>query len=147
MMKITSIFENEGTIPKKYSCEGEEINPPLEIIDPPADTKSFCLILHDHDAPGGDFAHWIVWNIDKKVRKIMEGTTPAGAIEGLNDVDQIGYIGPCPPTGAHRYEFHFYALDTVIDLPLISKKQDLRSAIRDVIIEEASIVGIYQKEI
>lgn len=145
-MKISSTaFKPDEMIPEKYTCEGDNINPPLQIAEPPAETESLALILHDPDAPGGDFVHWILWNIDPSVLEIEEGTIPVGAQEGMNDSGQVGYTGPCPPSGTHHYEFHLYALDTMIDLPETSDKTDLRNEIEGHILDEASLIGLYKK--
>lgn len=146
-MKISSpAFSHYGMLPQKYTCEGEDICPQIEISKPPAKTKSFAIIVHDHDAKSGDFVHWIIWNIDPRVREIMEETTPVGAVLGTNDFGQIGWNGPCPPPDdAHHYEFHLYALDTMLDLPMTSRKEDLRDAIKGHILEEASMIGLYEK--
>jgi hypothetical protein len=145
-MNITSsAFASGGIIPKRYTCEGDDINPPLMITDPPSGVASFALIMHDHDAPGGDFAHWLVWNIDTSVREILEGIAPVGALEGMNDLGNLGWGGPCPPAGTHSYEFHIYALDKTLDLPAGSTKDELRDQIRDCTLEEASITGLYAK--
>ncbi|HXK40434.1 MAG TPA: YbhB/YbcL family Raf kinase inhibitor-like protein [Candidatus Paceibacterota bacterium] len=141
----SSAFTSGGIIPKQYTCEGDDINPPLAISDPPAGTASFALIMHDHDAPGGDFAHWLMWNIDASVREILEGTTPAGALEGMSDFGNPGWGGPCPPAGTHSDEFHIYALDRMLDLPAGGTKDELRDAIRDCTLEEASVTGLYTK--
>lgn len=145
-MKITSTdFDPGEMIPQKYTCEGENVCPTLEIAEPPLDTVSFAILMHDHDAPSGDFAHWLIWNIDPAVRQIIEETTPINAVEGTNDFGTAGWGGPCPPSGRHRYEFHLYALDTKLDLPTTSRKEDLREALEGHILDEASITGLYEK--
>ncbi|HLP86931.1 MAG TPA: YbhB/YbcL family Raf kinase inhibitor-like protein [Candidatus Paceibacterota bacterium] len=145
-MKITSpIFLEKGLILRRYTCEGENINPPLQIENPPEGTKSFALIVHDHDAPSGDFVHWVVWNIDPSVREIKEGKIPKGGIVGINDFDLQEWNGPCPLTGTHNYEFHFYALDRMLDIPNSSDKKDLRESIEGCILEEASLIGLYKR--
>ena len=144
-MKLTSpAFISNGKIPEKYTCDGANVHPPLEIFDPPTGSKSFALIVHDHDAQSGDFVHWLIWNIDPDVRQIMEATTPIGAREGTNDFGKIGWNGPCPPSGSHRYEFHLYSLSTKLDLPATSAKIDLRARLLGNIIEEASLIGVYR---
>ncbi len=146
-MKITSTaFDHNEMIPKKYTCDGDDVNPPLEFSAPPADLKSFVIIVRDRDAKGGDFVHWLVWNINPIVREIRAATVPVGAIEGMNDFGQISWNGPCPPSGTHHYEFHLYALDKMIDLPATSDKNDLREEIKESILEETLIVGLYKKD-
>lgn len=146
MMKITSpMFIQGGMIPKIYTCEGKNIIPPLKIENPPANIKSFALIVHDPDAPSKDFIHWIIWNIDPSIQEIEEGKTPQGVV-GINDMRIKGWKGPCPPSGTHHYHFHFYALDTMLNIPETSNKTDLRNKIKGHILEEASLVGLYKKE-
>src|SRR5688572_5612370 len=106
-------FSHKGHIPVKYSCEGEDINPPLEFIAVPEDTKSIALIMEDPDAPNGVFDHWITWNISPN-EAIAEKTNPG--ISGRNSFGKTGYGGPCPPSGVHRYFFRAYALDIQLDL-------------------------------
>ncbi len=146
-MKISSpSFRENGMIPKHYTCEGEDTNPSIAIFAVPIETKSLAIVMHDHDAMTGDFVHWLMWNIDPEVGKISENMTPIGAQEGTNDFGEVGWAGPCPPSGTHRYEFHIYALNTFIDLPSSATKNDLRDLMDGFIIDEASITGIYRKE-
>lgn len=145
-MKLTSpVFTSEELIPKKYTCDGADMSPPLIISDAPDETKSFCLIVQDPDAPGGDFVHWIVWNIDPRVSEIKESATPVGAHEGTTDMGRVGWGGPCPPSGTHRYEFHLYALNTLLDLPATSTKVHVRDRIKSSILAEAVLVGLYKR--
>ena len=145
-MKITSTaFKHNKMIPKQYSCEGENINPPLFISEVPIPAKSLVLILHDHDGPDNDFVHWVVWNIDPKIKEIKEGSLPVDAVEGKNDAGKDGWFGPCPPSGKHRYEFHFYALSSILDLPMTTDKKKLREVMQGKILEESSLVGLYEK--
>lgn len=147
MMKISSpVFGPNEQIPKKYTCEGEDVSPPLRIEDPSALTRSFALIVWDPDASTGDFAHWVLWNIDPEVREIKEAAVPPGAVVGMNDFGNNAWGGPCPPSGSHRYNFHLYALDSLIDLPETDNKIDLRNAIKGKILEERALTGLYQKE-
>lgn len=146
-MKISSTaFKENELIAKKYTCDGEGISPPITIENIPRDTKSLALIVRDPDAPSGDFVHWLVWNIPPDTEEFKEGKIPKGETrEGVNDADEIGWIPPCPPEGKHRYEFNLYALDSNIDLPVMSNKIDLLSKIQGSLIEEAQIVGVYEK--
>ncbi len=145
-MKITSSeFARGGMIPTKYTCQGDDVNPSLYISDVPNSAKSMALIVHDHDAPGGDFVHWLVWNIDPKIKEIDTGTVPFMSHEGQNDFGKIGWGGPCPPSGKHHYDFHLYALDAMLDLPDGTGKEHLRSKIQEHILEAASVIGTYQK--
>lgn len=145
-MKLTSpAFQENSKIPKRYTCQGEGLCPALEIDDPPKNTASFVVIMHDPDAPGTGFTHWVVWNIEPSIREIEEMTIPVGACEGMNGVGEMGWIGPCPPTGAHRYEFRLYALDSKLDLPLSSTKEDVEKKMKGKILEETKLVGTYEK--
>lgn len=145
-MKITSpAFAHNGMIPKKYTCQGEDARPLFEISDPPADTKSLAIIVQDPDAPTGDFVHWIIWDISPEVQEIGEDTIPVGAVEGISDFGRMGWGGPCPPSGTHRYEFYLYALDSPIRLPAGSNKTDFRNEITGHILEEAQLIGLYEK--
>lgn len=145
-MKIKSTFNNNDRIPSKYSCSGYNINPLLEIIDPPKDTKSFALIMDDPDAPVGLWVHWLLWNISKDTRVIKENSIPEGAIQGTNSSKKLNYQGPCPPRGIHRYFFKIYALNTNLDLKSTSTKQDLEKAMKGHILEKAELIGLFEKE-
>ena len=112
-MKLTSsAFADGSLIPVKYTCNGKEISPPLEISGVPAGAKSLIIILEDPDAPTGTWDHWVVFNIDPKTLVIAEGTTPEGAIFGSNTGGTVAYEGPCPPSGTHRYVFTLYAISS-----------------------------------
>jgi len=139
-------FENKKEIPSKYTCDGEDINPPLIIENVPKGTKSLVLIVDDPDAPMGLWVHWILWNISPDTKEIKEGSVPKGAIEGINDFKKNEYGGPCPPFGTHRYFFKLYALDTILKLDKNSKKDDLEKAMKDHIIEKTEILGLYKRK-
>ena len=105
-LKLTSpAFANNQMIPQKYSCKGEDINPPLKIEGVPKNTKSLLLIVDDPDAPVGNWNHWIVWNIPPETSVIGENSVPQNAVLGMNDFRKLDYGGPCPPSGTHRYFF------------------------------------------
>jgi len=145
-MKITSpAFENNQMIPQKYTCDGENINPPLQINDIPAGTQSLVLIVDDPDAPSGDWVHWLVWNINPATKLIAENESPQGAIQGTNDFNKQNYGGPCPPSGIHHYQFKIYALDTVLNLPSSSRKKDLEKAMENHILDKEILIGLYQR--
>src|SRR5216684_7214495 len=116
-MKISSpAFQEGGTIPEKFSKNGQNVNPELRIEGAPAEAKSLALIVDDPDAPVGLFTHWLVWNIDPKTTEITENSVPKGAVQGTNDFPGERYDGPCPPSGTHRYYFKVFALDKTLDL-------------------------------
>ena len=143
-MEIQSpAFENNGYIPSKYTCQGEDINPPLQISQVPQEAKSLVLIVDDPDAPMGTWVHWVVWNIPPKIKEISEKSLPQGAVEGLNDFQKHSYGGPCPPSGTHRYFFKLYALDTILNLDTSSTKNDLERAMKGHILDQAQLIGLY----
>ena len=145
-MKITSsAFKHNSKIPSKYTCDGENINPPLEFSDIPKETKSLVLIMDDPDAPSKTWVHWVVYNIDPSTTRIKEDSTPEG-IQGMTDFGEPGYGGPCPPSGPHRYFFKLYALDTILDAPSSLTKQQVLEKARDHVIEEAELVGLYNRQ-
>lgn len=145
-LKVTSpAFAANGQIPKQYTCDGRDISPPLQIAAIPPGTRSLAIICDDPDAPAGTWVHWVVWNIDPSVREIKEGSLPKGAIEGINDFGRRAYGGPCPPSGQHRYFFKVYALDTTLDIPLNSTKADLEKAMKEHILGQGEIVGLYRR--
>jgi hypothetical protein len=146
-MNITSpAFTHNESLPGKYTCDSEGINPPLKISGVPQNAKSLVLILDDPDAPAGTYTHWTVWNIDPKTEEIQENSVPKGAIEGITSSGETGYRPPCPPSGAHRYTFKLYALDTTLDLDSSAKVQDIESAMKDRILESSELIGIYSRQ-
>ncbi len=145
-MKITSpVFENDGNIPVKYTCDGSDVNPPLEINDVPENAKSLVLIVDDPDAPAGDWTHWTLWNISPDTKIISENSVPENAAEGMTDFGRPGYGGPCPPSGKHRYQFKLFALDIEPDLDSSAKKKDVEKAIEGHILDQSVLVGLYQR--
>lgn len=147
-MKISSSsFENNGNIPPKFTCNGEGINPPLAIAGVPRDALSLALIAHDPDAlVAGGFTHWVIFNMSPALKEIKENSKPQSAVEGTNSAEAIGYAPPCPPSGTHRYQFKLYALDEVLKFDPSAKKADIEKAIAGHILDEAELVGIYQKK-
>ncbi|MFA6254589.1 MAG: YbhB/YbcL family Raf kinase inhibitor-like protein [Patescibacteria group bacterium] len=145
-MKLNSpAFKNNEAIPVQYTCDGQDINPPLEISDMPEDTKSLVLIVDDPDAAAGDWVHWLVWNIKPQTKEITENSVPSGAVEGTTSFGQPGYGGPCPPKGTHRYFFKLYALDTDLNLDQNADKQQLEIVIKDHIINQTELIGLYTR--
>ncbi len=144
-MEIKStVFEDNGNIPAKYTCKGENINPELVITGVPPEAKVLALVMDDPDAPKGTFTHWLVWNIPTDTIAIPEGSVPAGATEGLNGADKQGYTGPCPPPGApHRYFFKLYALDAELGLRPDAPKNDLEAEIGKHQMASAELVGLF----
>jgi hypothetical protein len=138
----SSVFENKGVIPAKYTCDGEDVNPPLSVDGVPEGTESLVLIVDDPDAPMGTWDHWVVWNIPP-AKKIEENSVPG--TEGLNDFGKHSYGGPCPPSGTHRYFFKFYALDRKLDLPSNSRKRNVEKAMEEHILAKGQIIGLYSR--
>ncbi len=145
-MYITSpAFEQSEIIPTKYTCDGENINPPLIIAGIPQESQSLALIVEDPDAPMGTWDHWLVYNINPDVREIKEGQVPPGGIEVVNSFGQKNYGGPCPPPGpAHRYFFKVYALDTKLPENIQTKKE-LLEAIQNHILTHGELMGLYSR--
>jgi Raf kinase inhibitor-like YbhB/YbcL family protein len=143
-MKITSsAFSEGGTIPDKYAKADQNVNPPLRIEGAPAEAKSLLLIMDDPDAPVGLFTHWLVWNVDPKTTEIAENSVPKGAVQGTNDYPNLGYGGPQPPSGTHRYYFKIYALDRTLDLKPGAKRKEVDAAMRGHVIAQAELMGRY----
>lgn len=138
----SDVFESNKLIPFKYTCDGEDVNPPLKIEGIPEGTKSLVLIVDDPDAPMGTWDHWIVWNVPP-TDKIEENTVPG--VEGMNDFRKHSYGGPCPPSGTHRYFFKVYALDTKLTLNPNSRKKDVEKAMKDHVLAKGELVGLYRR--
>ena len=141
-------FEPGGPIPPRYSCDGEDVSPPLAWSDPPPGTQSFALIFDDPDAPGGTWVHWVLFNIPASARSVPEAIAPDaaladGSVHGTTSFGSLGYGGPCPPGGTHRYFFKLYALDAVLDLEVGANKVDLEAAMESHILAPAELKGTY----
>jgi len=151
-MKLeSSAFTNEGLVPSKYTCDGDDVSPPLVWSGAPGNTKSFALIADDPDAPMGMWVHWVVWNIPPSSTKLDENIPDDrrlddGMRQGINDFKRPGYGGPCPPGGKHRYFFKLYALDTEIVLGDGAGKAELEKAMKDHVLAEAQLMGRYERK-
>lgn len=145
-MKLTSTaFEQYQEIPSRYTCDGEDLSPPIFFQDVPKTVKSYALIVEDPDAPKGTFDHWIAWNIPADATGLPEGISAPQ--EGVNHFGSYGYRGPCPPPGpAHRYFFRVFALDTILTLRKGATKEELQEAIKGHILSQAELVGTYKRE-
>lgn len=156
IMKLTSpSFENQGEIPKKYTCDGEDIPPALTWSNVPEGTKSFAMIIDDPDAPDPanprmTWVHWVLYNIPAMTSSLTEGVKendlPKGTLEGLNDWKKTGYGGPCPPVGKHRYFHKVYALDIVLPDLKQPTKAKLEKAMEEYVLSKTELVGLYQRE-
>ncbi len=144
-------FEGGGVIPRRYTCDGEDVSPPLEWGDLPEGTLSLALIVFDPDAPGGEFTHWLIYGIPADVGGLPEGVPGEGVVAGLgtqgrNDFGRIGYGGPCPPPGpAHRYVFRLFALDAELDLPPGITRGELEAAVEGHVLGVGELVGLYSR--
>jgi len=145
MLIRSTAFKNKEFIPSRYTCDGENINPPLEIIDIPRNTKSLALIVEDPDAPSKTWVHWLVWNIPPEVNNIKEDDDLKEFVRGLNDFGKLEYGGPCPPSGTHRYFFKIYALSKMLDIKEGSSKGELIKEIDKYLIESAELIGLYSR--
>lgn len=156
VMKLTSPdFENQGDIPKRHTCDGEDLSPALAWSEMPEGTKSFALIVDDPDAPDPTapkmtWVHWVLYNIASAANSLAQGVKekdlPSGTLQGLNDWKKTGYGGPCPPIGKHRYYHKLYALDCV--LPDLGRptKAKLEKAMEGHVLSKAEWVGLYQRK-
>jgi Raf kinase inhibitor-like YbhB/YbcL family protein len=150
-MEIKSpAFAMGGMIPPKYSCTGENVSPPLTWKEVPMGTKSIAIITDDPDAPMGSWVHWVFYDIPASVHSLGEsipqGKKPAvGGTQGMNDSRNLGYDGPCPPSGTHRYYFKVYALDTALGLPPGATKKDVVKAMDGHVLGESVLMGKFSK--
>ena|SRR5579872_2110920 len=140
----SSVFDDNGFIPKIYTCEGNSINPPLSFLNIPKHTKSLALVVLDPDAPGGTWTHWILYNISPETTQIYQNSVPSGASQGITSGNKNGYEPPCPPSGTHRYIFTLYSLDLTLSLSKPTRFE-IENAIKGHIIEKAILTGLYQK--
>ena len=151
MRLISSMFEHREKIPAQYTCDGNDMSPPLTISDVPDGVKSLVLIMDDPDAPAGIWDHWVVFNIPPDVTEIPESQEPrqtggqAPGVSGKNSFGNLEYHGPCPPDREHRYFFKLYALDVELDLPEGASKAEVEQAMAGHIIEQAELMGLYER--
>jgi Raf kinase inhibitor-like YbhB/YbcL family protein len=149
MLKSTAFVAGES-IPYKYTCDGADVSPPLEWSGIPRGTASFALVADDPDALGGTWVHWVLYNIPSEKRSLAEALQtqaefPDGSKHGKNSAGHLGYNGPCPPEGEHRYFFKLYALDTVLNLGPGASKEQLLSAMKGHILEQAELMGKFKR--
>jgi hypothetical protein len=144
-------FDHEGTLPPRYSCDGDNESPPIRWNDEPEGTESFALIMDDPDAPGRTFVHWVIYNLPPLAHSLETGVNgdadlPEPATHGENSRGDTGYTGPCPPGGTHRYFFKLYALDMELDLDPGATKQELLDAMDGHVLGQAELMGRYQRQ-
>ena len=152
-LKITSpAFADGAAIPRKYTCQGEDLSPPLNFSGVPQGARSLVLIVDDPDAPDPKapkmtYVHWVLFDLPPDTTEIVEGMValPPGTKSGLNDWKRTGYGGPCPPIGRHRYFFKLYALDARLEGLSAATKADVVAAMQGHVLAEAQLVGTYQK--
>jgi Raf kinase inhibitor-like YbhB/YbcL family protein len=143
--------EEGGSLPRKYSCDGDDVSPPLSWTEAPDETESLVLIMDDPDAPAGTWVHWVVYDIPPTAEGFDEDVPPrtvlsAGGTHGENSWGTLGYGGPCPPDGTHRYVFKLYALDASLGLDPGAAKRTVLASMEDHVLEEARLVGEYTRE-
>lgn len=147
----STVFREGETIPAKYTCEGEDISPPIAWGEPPDGTRSLAIIVDDPDAPGGVFTHWIIFNLPADTRQLpaavpTQSRLDSGARQGKTDFGQVGYGGPCPPPGKpHRYQFTVYALDRTLDLAAGASRSQVFGAMEGNILSRGCLTGIYER--
>lgn len=150
-INITSMaFEEGGMIPRKHTCDGVDVSPPLAWTGVPEGAKTIALISDDPDAPVGTWVHWVLFNLPAAEKGLPEAVPPDkelknGAKQGRNDFRRIGYGGPCPPGGTHRYFFKLYALDAVLNLPAGATKAELLKAMEGHILAQGQLMGKYRR--
>ena len=147
-MQITSsVFINGGALPSKYTCDGESISPPVKWHGAPVNTKSFALIYDDPDAPSGTWVHWILYNLPPNTNELEENISslPPGTKVGENSWPEAKYGAPCPPYGEHRYIFHLYALDTMLNLSGTITSEILKNAMQEHVLEKSTLMGYYKR--
>ena len=144
----SSAFAHEQAIPARFTCDGEDLSPPLSWSPGPDGTVSYALIVEDPDAPGGTWIHWVAWNlVEPRLREALPPTEelPDGARQGRNSWKRAGYGGPCPPSGTHRYFFRVSALDTTLDLPPDADADALRATMRGHVLAQGELLGLYTR--
>jgi hypothetical protein len=144
-MQIKTDFENNGQIPSKYTCDGEDLAPILNFIDVPKEAKELVMIMDDPDAPMGTWVHWILYNISPDTKTIDNSNLPSSVKSGFTSFKRTGWGGPCPPNGVHRYFFKLYALNKHIDMPEGLNKEEVMSNIENSIIDYAELIGLYKR--
>jgi Raf kinase inhibitor-like YbhB/YbcL family protein len=141
---ISPAFGEGQNIPAQYTCDGQNINPPLNIMDVPAEAKSLVLIMHDPDAVSGDFTHWVMWDIPISTKNIAPNTAPVGATQGANGSGGNQYMGPCPPSGSgtHHYKFEIFALDNNLSLGPGSARDKVEAAMNGHVLSNFTLTGL-----
>lgn len=144
-MKLTTVFDNNQNIPSKYTCDGEDLAPILTISEVPKEAKSLVLIVDDPDAPMGTWVHWVLYNLPPNTTTIEDKKLPEGVKQGMTDFKRIGWGGPCPPYGVHRYFFKLYAIDKETNFQNGMTKAQVLKSIEGSIIEKYELIGLYSR--
>ena len=147
----SAAFQPDGPIPPAQTCDGADTSPPLAWSGAPEGTKAFALIVHDPDAPAGDWLHWTAWNIPSTAHALpaavaKQESLPDGTRQGLNDFGAPGYGGPCPPSGTHHYVFELHALDAMLTLPADASRDQIETAVRSHLLATTSLTGTYRRQ-
>jgi len=151
-IKVTSTaFQQNQAIPRGYTCDGSNVSPPLEWTGVPKSAKTLAIIADDPDAPAGTWVHWVLYNLPADKIGIIENTPmtetlSGGGMQGMNDFRKIGYGGPCPPSGSHRYFFKLYALDSELPLQPRATKADLEKAMQEHVVAQGELMGTYRRQ-
>jgi Raf kinase inhibitor-like YbhB/YbcL family protein len=146
----STAFDSGGAIPTRYTCDGMDVSPPLQWSSIPEGTRSLALVADDPDAPGGTFVHWVIYNLPPDARRLPEAvpqrqSLQGGAAQGVNGAGTVGYTGPCPPSGTHRYYFMVYALDTELDLGGGATREGLVNAMKEHVLAAGRLMGTYRR--
>lgn len=145
-MTITSTaFLHNERIPAEHTCDGANINPPLTFSETPTDAKSLLLLVDDPDAPAGLFTHWLLYDMSPATLQILEEDAPETGTNGTNDTGKLGYAGPCPPSGTHRYFFKLFALKSMLNLPEGANRQEVDAAMEGQVLGSAELIGLYER--
>ena len=150
-MKIaSSAFRHDGAIPRKFTCDGDDVSPPIEWSEMPPDAKTVALICDDPDAPKGDFVHWVLFNVPAAAGALPEHLPRRpeladGARQGTNDFGKVGYGGPCPPSGTHHYRFTLYAVDGELHVSPSASRAAVQAALKGHVLASAQLTGTYQR--
>lgn len=150
MILESAAFADGDSIPSRFTCDGQDVSPPLSWREPPEGTQTFLLIVDDPDAPSGTWVHWVLFNLPASTNGLAEnasasGTSPHGGLEGTNGWGRHGYGGPCPPSGTHRYFFRIFALDGALDLGPTATAAELSLARKGRVLAEATLMGRYKR--
>lgn len=149
MILESPAFGEGVSVPRRHTCDGEDLSPPLCWREVPKGAVTLALVMDDPDAPGGTWVHWVVFNLPASTPELPEassGSLRSGAVEGTNSWNRSGYGGPCPPSGTHRYVFRLYALDTSLDLDASATATDVTAASKEHVLAEARLMGTYARD-